>query len=324
MTTAPGAPGPAPGSSPSALPHRCSRRLAEPLRCRRAARCHLPRATAPTDSHQPGTAPEEAFEGLALTNPTLVRYDRARGIVPRATPARDKVGLVSGGGSGHEPLHAGFVGRGMLEVAVPGAVFAGPTALLRRLADRGVLGTGGISRPPFGMFFREPARSADSDPATALTVMGWMTPVAALSGDPAHWDHQNRPVPCHRRRTPRIRTVDPHTASRHAGIPPTFSLTPGSATERSSCDFVHRGIGPHVENGEQDHSGHRHIRHVPRQGNHRASCGSTAFLDEIHERRGKHSALWCGLVEYGTQLVSEGAGSGSEPAFTRIGIAVMK
>ena len=77
----------------------------------------------------PENAPEEALEGLALTNPTLIAYDRERGLVTRATPARDKVGLVSGGGSGHEPLHAGFVGSGMLDVAVPGAVFASPTAL---------------------------------------------------------------------------------------------------------------------------------------------------------------------------------------------------
>ncbi|NUP25700.1 MAG: dihydroxyacetone kinase [Nocardia sp.] len=77
----------------------------------------------------PENAPAEALEGLALTNPTLIAYDRERGIVTRAVPAHDKVGLVSGGGSGHEPLHAGFVGHGMLDVAVPGAVFASPTAL---------------------------------------------------------------------------------------------------------------------------------------------------------------------------------------------------
>lgn len=77
----------------------------------------------------PETAPEEALEGLALTNPTLIAYDRTRGIATRAAPAHNKVGLVSGGGSGHEPLHAGFVGHGMLDVAVPGAVFASPTAL---------------------------------------------------------------------------------------------------------------------------------------------------------------------------------------------------
>lgn len=75
------------------------------------------------------TATQEALEGLALTHPHLLAYDREAGIVTRAHPARDKVGLVSGGGSGHEPLHAGFVGTGMLDVAVPGALFASPTAL---------------------------------------------------------------------------------------------------------------------------------------------------------------------------------------------------
>jgi phosphoenolpyruvate---glycerone phosphotransferase subunit DhaK len=79
--------------------------------------------------NRPDTAAEEALEGLALTHPQLLAYDREAGIVTRAQPARDKVGLVSGGGSGHEPLHAGFVGTGMLDVAVPGALFASPTAL---------------------------------------------------------------------------------------------------------------------------------------------------------------------------------------------------
>ena len=77
----------------------------------------------------PEAAPEEALEGLAFTCPDLVSYDRDAGLVTRAAPARNKVGLVAGGGSGHEPLHAGFVGTGMLDVAVPGAVFASPTAL---------------------------------------------------------------------------------------------------------------------------------------------------------------------------------------------------
>lgn len=79
--------------------------------------------------NRPEDAPVEALEGLALVHQSLIAYDRKAGIVTRATPARDKVGLVSGGGSGHEPLHAGFVGTGMLDVAVPGAVFASPTAL---------------------------------------------------------------------------------------------------------------------------------------------------------------------------------------------------
>ncbi|GMA21503.1 dihydroxyacetone kinase subunit DhaK [Arsenicicoccus piscis] len=71
----------------------------------------------------------EALEGLALSHPDLVRYDPRRQIVTRRHQATDKVALLSGGGSGHEPLHAGFVGVGMLDVAVPGAIFASPTAL---------------------------------------------------------------------------------------------------------------------------------------------------------------------------------------------------
>ncbi|MDN5687207.1 MAG: dihydroxyacetone kinase subunit DhaK [Brachybacterium sp.] len=71
----------------------------------------------------------EALEGLALTHPSMLTLDTEHRFLTRAEPARDKVGLVSGGGSGHEPMHAGFVGTGMLDVAVAGAVFASPTAL---------------------------------------------------------------------------------------------------------------------------------------------------------------------------------------------------
>jgi phosphoenolpyruvate---glycerone phosphotransferase subunit DhaK len=71
----------------------------------------------------------EALEGLELTHPGLLRRDPEFHFVQRRQPATGKVGLVSGGGSGHEPLHAGFVGTGMLDVAVAGAVFASPTAL---------------------------------------------------------------------------------------------------------------------------------------------------------------------------------------------------
>lgn len=71
----------------------------------------------------------EALEGLALTHPTQLALNAEHRFLSRKEPARDKVGLVSGGGSGHEPLHAGFVGTGMLDVAVAGAVFASPTAL---------------------------------------------------------------------------------------------------------------------------------------------------------------------------------------------------
>ncbi|MDN6303572.1 MAG: dihydroxyacetone kinase subunit DhaK, partial [Brachybacterium sp.] len=71
----------------------------------------------------------EALEGLVLSNPLMLDLHEEHRFITRRRPATDKVGLVSGGGSGHEPLHAGFVGTGMLDVAVAGAVFASPTAL---------------------------------------------------------------------------------------------------------------------------------------------------------------------------------------------------
>lgn len=70
----------------------------------------------------------QALEGLVLSHPNLLALNEQHLFVTRREQAQEKVGLVSGG-SGHEPLHAGFVGTGMLDVAVVGAVFASPTAL---------------------------------------------------------------------------------------------------------------------------------------------------------------------------------------------------
>jgi dihydroxyacetone kinase-like protein len=68
----------------------------------------------------------DALAGLAAAHPEL-RVDVDQKIITRATaPHRAKVGLVSGGGSGHEPLHGGFVGAGMLDAACPGEVFTSP------------------------------------------------------------------------------------------------------------------------------------------------------------------------------------------------------
>jgi len=70
---------------------------------------------------------KEQLEGMALAHPELtVRHDPA--YVRRAdAPVKGKVALVSGGGSGHEPMHGGFVGPGMLDGACPGEVFTSPT-----------------------------------------------------------------------------------------------------------------------------------------------------------------------------------------------------
>jgi dihydroxyacetone kinase-like protein len=70
----------------------------------------------------------EALAGMALAHEGLLRVSRAPAFVVRAdAPVRGKVAILSGGGSGHEPMHGGFVGRGMLDAACPGAVFTSPT-----------------------------------------------------------------------------------------------------------------------------------------------------------------------------------------------------
>jgi dihydroxyacetone kinase-like protein len=75
----------------------------------------------------PATVVADSLAGLAAAHADLVRVEYEPNIVVRAdSPARG-VSVISGGGSGHEPLHVGFVGPGMLHAAVPGAVFTSPT-----------------------------------------------------------------------------------------------------------------------------------------------------------------------------------------------------
>ena len=69
----------------------------------------------------------ESLDGFAAAHADIVSLGADHKFVRRRELRRGKVGLVSGGGSGHEPLHAGFVGRGMLDAACPGQVFTSPT-----------------------------------------------------------------------------------------------------------------------------------------------------------------------------------------------------
>jgi dihydroxyacetone kinase-like protein len=74
----------------------------------------------------PESVVPDALRGMAAAHPELtVDVDR-RVVVRRDAPVAGKVALVSGGGSGHEPLHGGFVGQGMLDAACPGEVFTSP------------------------------------------------------------------------------------------------------------------------------------------------------------------------------------------------------
>lgn len=75
----------------------------------------------------PQDAVEECLEGIVLAHSDLLEMGAERQFVRRRLLTKGKVGLVSGGGSGHEPLHVGFVGHGMLDAACPGAVFTSPT-----------------------------------------------------------------------------------------------------------------------------------------------------------------------------------------------------
>jgi dihydroxyacetone kinase-like protein len=68
----------------------------------------------------------DALRGMAAAHPELVVDVEHKVVVRRDAPVAGKVALISGGGSGHEPLHAGFVGRGMLDAACPGEVFTSP------------------------------------------------------------------------------------------------------------------------------------------------------------------------------------------------------
>lgn len=78
--------------------------------------------------NDPKNVVDESVAGFAQAHADLVRLSTEPLFIVRSdAPVSGKVGLVSGGGSGHEPLHAGFVGFGMLDAAVPGPVFTSPT-----------------------------------------------------------------------------------------------------------------------------------------------------------------------------------------------------
>ncbi|WP_047981781.1 dihydroxyacetone kinase subunit DhaK [Ornithinibacillus contaminans] len=78
--------------------------------------------------NDPNQVVQDMVDGLIAANPTTLKQVPDTFVVARAdAPVQGKVGLVSGGGSGHEPAHAGYIGKGMLDAAVCGEVFTSPT-----------------------------------------------------------------------------------------------------------------------------------------------------------------------------------------------------
>ncbi|HVQ20283.1 MAG TPA: dihydroxyacetone kinase subunit DhaK [Terrimicrobiaceae bacterium] len=77
--------------------------------------------------NNPADVVTESLEGMRAAFPELSVHFSPNFIVRGDAPVKGKVALISGGGSGHEPMHGGFVGTGMLDAACPGAVFTSPT-----------------------------------------------------------------------------------------------------------------------------------------------------------------------------------------------------
>ncbi|AKN30656.1 dihydroxyacetone kinase [Clostridium carboxidivorans P7] len=78
--------------------------------------------------NNPNNVVEDMLDGMVAAHPEYIRkLDTANVIVRKNSPIKGKVAIVSGGGSGHEPAHGGYVGTGMLDAAVAGAVFTSPT-----------------------------------------------------------------------------------------------------------------------------------------------------------------------------------------------------
>jgi phosphoenolpyruvate---glycerone phosphotransferase subunit DhaK len=95
--------------------------------------------------NDPENVVHESLIGLAAAHGDLLRYDADQRIVVRTdAPVQGKVGLISGGGSGHEPLHGGFVGKGMLDAACPGEVFTSPVPEQMLAATQAVNGGAGV------------------------------------------------------------------------------------------------------------------------------------------------------------------------------------
>jgi phosphoenolpyruvate---glycerone phosphotransferase subunit DhaK len=95
--------------------------------------------------NEPDQVVKQSLAGLAAAHPDILRYDVGNQILVRVgAPKKGKVALISGGGSGHEPLHGGFVGMGMLDAACPGEVFTSPVPDQMLAATKAVDGGAGV------------------------------------------------------------------------------------------------------------------------------------------------------------------------------------
>src|SRR5690242_8941356 len=124
--------------------------------------------------NSPDTLLAESLDGFAAAHADIIALGPERKFVRRRTSTPGKVGLVSGGGSGHEPLHVGLVGVGMLDAACPGQVFTSPTPDQIVEAAQAVAGDAGVlfivkNYAGDRMNFEMAAEMADCPTATIIT-----------------------------------------------------------------------------------------------------------------------------------------------------------
>src|SRR5881392_3143289 len=95
--------------------------------------------------NKPDDVVKEALAGMLAAHSDLISVDIEQQVIVRKdAPVQGKVGVISGGGSGHEPMHGGFVGFGMLDAACPGAVFTSPVPDQMLAATKAVNGGAGV------------------------------------------------------------------------------------------------------------------------------------------------------------------------------------
>jgi dihydroxyacetone kinase-like protein len=94
--------------------------------------------------NDPADAVSESLRGFARCHAGTVELVERPRFVRRRERVHNKIALISGGGSGHDPLHAGFVGRGMLDAAVPGEIFSSPSVEQILAAAEAVGGEAGV------------------------------------------------------------------------------------------------------------------------------------------------------------------------------------
>ena len=92
----------------------------------------------------PDAVVDEALAGMTAAHADILKVIEPNVVVRADAPREGKVGVISGGGSGHEPMHGGFVGRGMLDAACPGAVFTSPVPDQMLAATKAVNGGAGV------------------------------------------------------------------------------------------------------------------------------------------------------------------------------------